>query len=110
MLTSMTSTVEALALIQDTQAKAIPLPLRFTSELFSNELQNLINNNTAGPETIATFIMDEIEDDQVLEYSEVVDMKMAFFALAGLVTIMELEEVNVSYSSLHALYAKAFSV
>ena len=54
--------------------------------------------------------MDEIEDDQVLEYSEVVDMKMAFFALAGLVTIMELEEFNVSYSSLHALYAKAFLV
>ena len=110
MLTSMTSTVEALALIQDTQAKAIPLPLRFTSELFSNELQNLINNNTAGPETIATFIMNEIEDDQVLEYSEVVDMKMAFFALVGLVTIMELEEVDVNYSSLHALYTKAFSV
>lgn len=110
MLTSMTSTVEALALIQDTQSKAIPLPLPFTSKLFSNELQNLINSNTAGPETIATFIMDEIEDDQVLEYSEIVDMKMAFFALAGLVTIMELEEVGVDYGSLNALYAKAFSL
>ena len=54
----MTSTVQALALIQDTQSQAIPLPLHFTSKLFSNELQNLINSNTAGPETIATFIMD----------------------------------------------------
>ena len=96
-LTSVASTIEA--------SKNVPTHT-FISDLIPLPIKGWVVNRTAGPETIAGFVVDDLPETP-LEYNEIVDLKTLSILLFRDIDISKFNEDE--YPKLKELYTRAFS-
>ncbi len=111
MLTSLSSTLEALGIFNKKTAPIETTPAVFTSDFIPNAIVEHINNGTAGPFTIAEMLNDEIDEainlHGSLEYNELVDLKAAFLIILNRTSVEDIDSFATD-SDLHDLYKKVF--
>lgn len=69
--------------------------------------RSMIMENEGGPETVAGLIMSGFDLDDVLEYNEIVDLKMIIIVICRGFNIEDYDEKE--YTSLNAMYKLAYT-
>lgn len=69
--------------------------------------RSMIMEHKAGPETVAGLIMSGFDLDDVLEYNEIVDLKMIIIVICRGFNIEDYDEKE--YTSLNAMYELAYT-
>ena len=96
-LTSLASTLEA---YRNSESKT------FVSSLIPVEGRGIITEPDGHPDQIARFIVAGIGEDEVLEYNDIVDLKMILILLSRL---LEAEDFDKEHHHLQKLYELAYS-
>ena len=97
-LTSLISTLEA---YQNAETG------KFISSIIPEHCRSMIMENKGGPETVAGLIMSGFDLDDVLEYNEIVDLKMIIIVICRGFDIEDYDEKE--YTSLNAMYELAYT-
>ena len=69
--------------------------------------RSMIMEHKSGPETVAGLIMSGFDLDDVLEYNEIVDLKMIIIVICRGFNIEDYDEKE--YTSLNAMYELAYT-
>ena len=96
-LTSLASTLEA---YHNSVSKT------FVSDLIPVESRGIITNPTEHPDVIARLLVAGIKEDDVLEYNDIVDLKMILILLSRL---LHADDFDKEHNHLQKLYELAYS-
>ena len=96
-LTSLASTLEA---YRNSESKT------FVSDLIPVESRGIITNPTERPDVIAGLLVAGIKEDDVLEYNDIVDLKMILILLSRL---LHVDDFDKEHNHLQKLYELAYS-
>ena len=96
-LTSLASTLEA---YRNSESKT------FVSDLIPVESRGIITNPTEHPDVIARLLVTGIKEDDVLEYNDIVDLKMILILLSRL---LHVDDFDKEHNHLQKLYELAYS-